>query len=179
MSDVISGPADMPANPAGATYEPRVLSFSGRIGRLRYWIYGVVLSLALIPLILLGLLGSLLTHTPPGPLSFLFVVVAEVAVLFGCVVLVRRRLNDLDKSGWLSLLMLVPLVNAVFGIWILFWPGTAGVNRFGLPPSANSRAIVGAAWILGVLCIGSLVVVALMTAMLGVGALTAAAAGSF
>jgi uncharacterized membrane protein YhaH (DUF805 family) len=179
MSDFDAGANAIPAGPADASYEPRLLSFSGRLGRLRYWIYGVVLSVSLIPLILLALGASLISHTAPGPLSLLLVFAGEAAVLFGCVVLVRRRLNDLDKSGWLTLLMLVPLVNAVFGIWILFWPGTAGANRFGPPPSANSRAMVGAAWVLGVLSVGSLVVLALMPGFLGAGAVAAAAAGSF
>jgi uncharacterized membrane protein YhaH (DUF805 family) len=44
-----------------------------------------------------------------------------------------RRLHDIDLSGWWALLMLVPLVNFVFGLYALIKPGTAGVNRFGPP----------------------------------------------
>jgi uncharacterized membrane protein YhaH (DUF805 family) len=179
MSDFNAAAGAVPAGPAGASYNPRLISLSGRIGRLRYWIYGAALSVAMIPVVILALGASLVSHTAPGPLSLLLVFAGEAAVLFGCVVLVRRRLNDLDKSGWLTLLMLVPFVNAVFGLWILFWPGTSGVNRFGPPPSANSRAIVGAAWVLGVLSVGTLVALCFMPAVLGAGALAAAASASF
>ena len=44
-----------------------------------------------------------------------------------------RRLHDLDKSGWLSLLVFVPLANVIMGIILLFKPGSHEVNRFGLP----------------------------------------------
>ncbi len=177
MSDVIASSGDVPANQVVETYQPRLFSFSGRIGRLRYWIYGVMLSLAVIPLVFFALLGSLLTLSPPGPLSLFVLAIGEIAALVGGIVLIRRRLNDLDKSGWLSLLVLVPLVNALFGLWVLFCPGKASANRFGPPPSANSPAIIGAAWVMGVLTIGSIVAIMLMPTILGAGFLAAAVAG--
>ena len=42
-----------------------------------------------------------------------------------------RRLHDLDKSGWLLLIGLIPLVGAII---LLVWAcqeGTRGPNRFG------------------------------------------------
>lgn len=45
-----------------------------------------------------------------------------------------KRLHDLNQSGWLSLLQLIPLVNFVFGLYILFSGGTKGSNKFGPDP---------------------------------------------
>ena len=47
-----------------------------------------------------------------------------------------KRFHDRDKSGWWMLIVLIPIVGA---IWLLvelgFLPGTPGPNRFGPPPS--------------------------------------------
>jgi uncharacterized membrane protein YhaH (DUF805 family) len=45
-------------------------------------------------------------------------------------VLYIKRLHDLDKSGWMSLLLLVPFAN--FYIWIIcgFFKWTTGKNQF-------------------------------------------------
>ena len=39
-----------------------------------------------------------------------------------------------DKSGWLILLMFVPIVNALFGLYMLFADGTVGPNQYGEDP---------------------------------------------
>ncbi|WP_308620614.1 DUF805 domain-containing protein [uncultured Desulfovibrio sp.] len=48
-----------------------------------------------------------------------------------------RRLHDSDRSGWLALLLFVPLVN-LFCLALLFLPGTPGSNRYG-PQAAAVR----------------------------------------
>jgi uncharacterized membrane protein YhaH (DUF805 family) len=48
-----------------------------------------------------------------------------------------RRLHDLNKSGWLSLLAFVPLANAVMGIILLFKSGTHEANKFGAQPQGG------------------------------------------
>lgn len=42
-----------------------------------------------------------------------------------------RRIHDLDKSGWLWLLFLIPLINVIFGIYIMCAKGTDGDNKYG------------------------------------------------
>ena len=61
---------------------------------------------------------------------------------------VVQRLHDLDKTGWLYLLFLVPLLNIFFGLYVLFARGTQGANRFGNPPPPNSTGVKIAAWFL-------------------------------
>jgi uncharacterized membrane protein YhaH (DUF805 family) len=93
--------------------------------------------------------------------SMAVVVLVYALIVFGSFVLARRRLHDLNKSGWHCALLIVPLVNVVMGFWLTFGRGTEGRNKFGPSPSPNSRALVTAAWILGLVWI-SLVVAAVV-----------------
>ncbi len=45
-----------------------------------------------------------------------------------------KRLHDTDKSGWWILLFLIPIVNIVLALYMLFADGTVGPNRYGLDP---------------------------------------------
>jgi hypothetical protein len=54
-----------------------------------------------------------------------------------------QRCHDFNMSGWLSLLMLVPLANLIF----LIIPGTDGPNRFGGPTPPNTIGVLILAWL--------------------------------
>jgi uncharacterized membrane protein YhaH (DUF805 family) len=43
-----------------------------------------------------------------------------------------KRLHDMDRSGWYSLINLIPVVGTlIILIWLGFFKGTEGENRFG------------------------------------------------
>lgn len=70
-------------------------------------------------------------------LELLFTGLLYVSGIFGFVagiMMLARRLHDLDKSGWWMLLLCVPLVNILFYIYILFFKGTEGQNQYGEDP---------------------------------------------
>lgn len=47
-----------------------------------------------------------------------------------------KRWHDRDKSGWWMLIMLLPIIDAIWALIELgFLPGTPGPNRFGPPAS--------------------------------------------
>ena len=60
---------------------------------------------------------------------------AALALIYPAIALYAKRWHDRDKSGWWTLIMLVPIVGA---IWLLvecgILPGTKGPNRFGPDP---------------------------------------------
>lgn len=118
----------MPANPP-------LLSPKGRVGRLRYLAHSTWLQLA--AYLVLGGLGFALSMVNEllGALPFL---VLLVAVVYINVVFAIKRCHDFNTSGWLSLLLLVPLAPLVF--W--FIPGTKGSNQYGPPPTPNTALIV-------------------------------------
>lgn len=60
------------------------------------------------------------------------------------VLLSIQRAHDFNTTGWLAILVFVPLVNLLF--WVI--PGTDGENRFGLKPPPNGTGAIVLAFIL-------------------------------
>lgn len=129
--------------PAFATLKP--FSVDGRIGRLRFLAWTMVLSLVALPivgvfaLIALGLVsGDSTTGLIFGGILavFLFIGFMIVSILFSV-----QRLHDIGWSGWLWLLNLVPFVGSFFPLVIMVVPGNTGANRYGPPPPPNSTAV--------------------------------------
>jgi uncharacterized membrane protein YhaH (DUF805 family) len=112
--------------------EIKILSAAGRLGRVRYIAYSMVMSL---------LFGSVIgiAAAAAGQEAAIFVTFAGYIVIFAvAIMLTIQRAHDFDSSGWLSLLMFVPLVGLIF--W--FIPGTQGENRFGKPPPPNTTGVI-------------------------------------
>ena len=128
----------------GQTYQPKMFALKGRIGRLRYLAYGLAVSLSII--VVMSILTGILTLI--SPLLAMFVFVLYIPLLGVSIVMAIRRLNDMDQNGWLSVLIIIPLVNFFFGLWLLFGRGTQGANSYGPAPCPNSRAVVITAWAL-------------------------------
>jgi len=124
-------------------YEPKMMSFSGRIGRIRYLAYALGMYL-LFGLSVAGV-GALSTILPKSAANVLLTLILGVGYI-GLIVyffsLAKRRLNDINLSGWFALAGLVPLVNFIFGLVLMFWPGTPSVNRFGPMPSRNNSGVL-------------------------------------
>src|SRR6218665_3268041 len=124
------------------TYQPSIFSTQGRIGRLRYFAYLCIVQFVL--LFFVGIAAAVLIPIlSKGGDSAKASAIAAVIVLYAPIVaaaliMAKRRLNDLDKSGWLSLLQLVPLVNLFLAIYLLFWPGSSGSNHYGPKPTPNN-----------------------------------------
>lgn len=109
----------------GDEEEARILGlgFSGRIGRINYWVGG----LPCLTLLMLTLwLGFKTQMAVP-------VVIGIVATLFLAVRLTVLRCHDINWSGWFSLILLIPYVGSAFGLLLSFIPGTKGDNSYGSP----------------------------------------------
>jgi uncharacterized membrane protein YhaH (DUF805 family) len=118
-------------------------SFEGRINRAKFWAGVAVLILVevLISLIYGSLFGfSYLEGRLPefGLLSVPIGFVVSLLFLYCSLAVYAKRWHDRDKSGWWSLIALVPFVG---WIWLLVecgcLPGTEGSNRFGPDPLAG------------------------------------------
>ncbi|MDQ1919636.1 DUF805 domain-containing protein [Massilia pseudoviolaceinigra] len=147
MNHLYAAPAaDMtPRAVSGETYVPRMLTMKGRIGRVRYLVYSMVLWIAIM-LLTTALIALLVTAF--SLLMSLLGLVMLIPALAATFILTRRRLHDMALSGWLGLLHLVPLVNFFFGLWMVFGRGGEGANKYGPPPAPNTRALTIAAWVL-------------------------------
>ncbi|OPK06734.1 MULTISPECIES: DUF805 domain-containing protein [unclassified Pseudomonas] len=150
------------ALPAFATL--KAFSFDGRIGRLRYLAWTMVLMLVTFGIsAMLVFFGLTLISTDSsaglilgGLLAFtLIVVFGFISIQFSV-----QRLHDIGWSGWLWLLTLVPIVGSFFPFVMMLMPGNHTANRYGAPPPPNSPAvkILSALWLVftAILLIGGL-----------------------
>jgi uncharacterized membrane protein YhaH (DUF805 family) len=128
--------------------EVKVFSTSGRIGRVRYIAYGMGIYF------LLAILGALLAMV----IGAVGQIIAGIAILVIIIMLTIQRCHDFNTTGWLSILVLIPLVNLIF--W--FIPGSDGENRWGAKTPPNGvGVIIGASIIPIVAIIGILAAIAL------------------
>jgi uncharacterized membrane protein YhaH (DUF805 family) len=116
----------------------KILSATGRLGRLRY--IGYSMGLWLVFSLVIVVVAAIAGQQAAGILTL----VGYLAIFVVMVMLTIQRSHDFDTSGWLSLLMFVPLVNLIF--W--FIPGSPGENRFGKRPPPNTVGVVLLACIL-------------------------------
>ncbi len=126
-----------------------IFTAAGRLGRIRYLMYSVGVS------IVGGILIALLAMIPV--VGLFLVAAVYIALLVITVLLTIQRCHDFNMTGWLSLLLLIPIVNFVF----YFWPGTKGTNNFGYQPPPNSKALIIGTFLLLALFIIILAAIAL------------------
>ncbi len=147
---------------AGEFGEIKVLSAKGRLGRLRYIAYcmGVALLSYLVMAVLSAASAAVLPEALMGPAIVVIFALGYGAMLVISVMLTIQRCHDFDMTGWLSLILLIPLLPLVF--W--FIPGTQGANRFGAPPPPNRGGMaVVAILLVAVMVIGILAAIAIPT----------------
>lgn len=148
--------------------ELSIFSMKGRLGRLRYLAYGFGIALVgQLLLVLMGGAGAALQTETSSTFSLIGIGVVYIAMIIVSIMLAVQRLHDLDKTGWLYLLILVPLLNIFFGLYMLFAPGSQGNNRYGNPPPPNSTGVVIAAWLVIILLVGSIVAAIALPAFYG------------
>ena len=119
-----------------------LFGFSGRIGRLKWWLAqlaggGVLLLGAVLVVISVGTAKLEPAELPPS----VFVIIAATFILavwinLACTV---KRFHDRGKSGFWVLIVLVPYIG---GIWQIvecgFLSGSLSSNDYGPPPGSRS-----------------------------------------
>lgn len=162
MNNPYSMPQAELTEPVGTeTYTPEFFSLDGRIGRLRYWAYSI--GWVLVFMVVMMVVGAVSAMTGSiGNAGGTFGSIASTVVSFVVTIsLARRRLNDLGKTGWLACLMLVPVVNLIVALWLLFGPGDAESNEYGPAPGPNSTGVKIVGWLSPIIFIGIIAAVAI------------------
>ena len=95
-----------------------LLDVNGRSGRLECLI--IAGSWMLWGWAFRGLVG-------PGLSALILGTTFSIALLLTCI----RRLHDLGRSGWWTLVTFVPFLNFAFCFWLMIIPGTPGANEYG------------------------------------------------
>ena len=126
--------------------EVRLFGVSGRIGRVRFIAYSIALSLIvfLAVAIVAGVVALADTDAAivVGVIGYLAIFVIQFLPAI-------QRSHDMNVTGWLWLISLIPLGALVF----LLVPGTRGENNYGKPPPPNTTGAVVLACIVPVIMI--------------------------
>lgn len=108
-------------------------SFDGRINRGKFWAgVGVLLAIGIVAQIIDAMLGTM------GESGFGVIgVIVMLASIYPALALYAKRWHDRDKSGWWSLIGVVPIIGAIWLIVELgILEGTRGANQYGSDPLA-------------------------------------------
>lgn len=157
MTNPYSAPSAELSEPVThAEYEPKVFAVNGRIGRLRYLAYSF--STMFLFMIVVGILAAVLMPmfakgSSGGVVMGIAMVVIYIPIIATSFIMMKRRLNDLDKSGWLGLLMMVPLLNIFFGFYLMLASGSTGSNNFGPKPIKNSGMVIFASLLMPIIAV--------------------------
>lgn len=116
-----------------------VFNAKGRFGRLAYAAWSFLSAIVLcVVIFILAFIGSLFTGSQSNleTGNFPFVIIAlffisYVILIYFSFVFSIRRFHDRNQTGWLSLLMLIPLVNFIVMLYLFCAKGTEGPNKFG------------------------------------------------
>jgi len=95
-----------------ADWKYLLLSFDGRINRKPYWM-GIIalIAVSIVITIISSILGAIF-----APLAYLGTI-ASLATLYPSAALAAKRWHDRGKSGWWTLIALIPLLGALYMLW--------------------------------------------------------------
>ncbi len=105
--------------------------FSGRSSRKEFWYFSLISFLISIVLAVADVMaGTFDAETGFGLLLGIY----TIAVLIPGIAVSVRRLHNTDRSGWLFLIGLIPLIGGI--ILIVFWAQDSqpGENQYGSNP---------------------------------------------
>lgn len=119
----------------------RYAEFTGRSRRKEYWMFALFQVLVSMAIGLVfgrssyvmggGMMAGMTTvQGPGGVVQNLFTLVSLIPGLAVSV----RRLHDQDRSGWLMLLVFIPILGWFALLVFMCLEGTRGPNRFGPDP---------------------------------------------
>jgi|SaaInlLV_10m_DNA_3_1039740.scaffolds.fasta_scaffold07015_3 uncharacterized membrane protein YhaH (DUF805 family) len=108
-----------------------LFSYEWRINRAPYWGYTILASIILNVLIILAAFSWSTMVMQLSTLLYIPFIWVAFAILV-------KRLHDLDKSWWMALLALIPLVNLYISIICGFFKWTEWKNQYWDNPLGNT-----------------------------------------
>lgn len=107
--------------------------FNGRATRREYWMFTLFnLIFVIVAAILDNILGLTIGEIPYGIIYLLYSFVLFIPALSVAV----RRLHDVNKSGWMILIALIPIVGSIWLLVLLVTESDPGENQYGQNPLA-------------------------------------------
>ena len=106
-------------------------SLSGRASRSEYWFWvlgGVIFQMTMV-------IGSIVLAVMEVPVLPGLMILAPILLVPGSITLVVRRLHDVGMSGWMWFVALVPVIGAIYLIYLFVQEGDFGENTYGAVPT--------------------------------------------
>lgn len=107
-------------------------NFSGRARRSEFWFFSLAVVIASV---VAAIIDAIVGGPIFGAIVFLATIVPSLSVG-------ARRLHDTDKSGWLQLLYIIPIVGAIVLI-VFFAMDSTPDNKYGPNPKGGAFGAYG------------------------------------
>ena len=111
-----------------------MFSLQGRANRAWYFWHIVLDDFVILTAMILAVVLGVSLH----PLLAIPFAGVALGAMWAGVAITVKRFHDLNRSGWETLLLAVPIVNIYFGFLTLFKQGTIGPNSYGADPLAGA-----------------------------------------
>lgn len=105
--------------------------FKGRARRKEYWmffLFHVIFGIVLMTLD--QVIGINFGESSYGPLYLIY----TLAVFIPTIAAMVRRLHDTGKTGWMGLVILIPLIGIIWWIILMVKDSNPGANQYGENP---------------------------------------------
>lgn len=114
---------------APLTLSEKLFSFEGRANRGQYFMTNLITGVVVFIVLIVAL--SIL----PEKAFFAVYLFALLPVTYSSLAMSAKRAHDLGHSGWMNVLLVIPLANLIWGILLTFSAGNDGSNEYGHPPA--------------------------------------------
>jgi len=115
-------------------------TFSGRARRREFWYFALFnMIFVILAMALDRVLGTTFKTGYGGELPYGYIYLLYVLAIFipGMAVSVRR-LHDVGKSGWMYLIILIPIIGAIWLLVLFFTDSNTESNKWGENPKTIS-----------------------------------------
>lgn len=106
--------------------------FSGRARRKEYWMFTLFNIIFLFVAMILDMLLG--TEFGLGVYGLFYMLYSLAVIIPGLAVSVRR-LHDIGKSGWMFLIVLIPIIGWIWLLFLMVTDSNPGENQYGPYPS--------------------------------------------
>lgn len=104
-------------------------NFNGRARRKEYWMFTLFNAIIAIIFSVLSLMSEIFSYVN---------VIVSLALLIPALAVGVRRLHDINKSGWMLLIGIIPFLN-IYLLYLFCLEGDKGSNEYGEDPKADEN----------------------------------------
>ncbi len=109
-------------------------NFSGRARRAEYWYFVLGNFILIMPFYVIAMIGVATDMGAISTLGMIVYVIVALATIVPSLAVAVRRLHDINKSGWLYFIALIPLIGAIILLVWFFTEGDKFTNNYGPDP---------------------------------------------